>query len=321
MISVVIVGRNDNYGGDFESRLFATTRYNFAEFERRGIEAELIFVEWNPLSDRPWLSQDVAAAFPQARCFVVDGSVHRLISQNRYIKVFEYHAKNVGAKRAQGDWLLLTNPDNFFGSDVLDFLQAGAFSPDTFYRAGWIEIDDESDVDRTDLIDVHATDGRPYCRASGDFFFCAKSLFDRVGGFREDLTFTNTHKDSILCHAFYDVTKNVRKIGTTYHLKHTRDGAAKRRLQYDWKKVDRRPQDTFGLAGLCVETVNRPQISTLSLPDELLKEAKIRQPVEPIVPRDYRLSRRRRSGLENSVRRVVKTAIWQMRRRLFPSTH
>jgi len=315
MISVVIVGRNDNYGGDFETRLFATAHHNFREFERRGIEAELIFVEWNPLSDRALLSQDVAAAFPQARCFVVDGSVHRLISQNRYIKVFEYHAKNVGAKRARGDWLLLTNPDNFFGKDVLDFLQAGAFNPDTFYRAGWIEIDDESDVDRTDLIDVHATDRRPYCRASGDFIFCAKSLFERVGGFREDLTFTNTHKDSILCQAFFDLTKKVRKVGTTYHLKHARDEQSKRRVQYNWKKVDRSPQGTFGLSGYCVETSIGSRITELGLPAALLREANDRQPVEPCVPRAYLESRRHRSNLENSVRRVVKLAIWQMRRR------
>ena len=108
MISIVIVGRNDNYGGDFEDRLLATARYNLDELEKRGIEVELIFVEWNPLADRPLLSERIAATFSRARCIVVDAAVHRLISQNRYIKVFEYHAKNVGAKRAKGDWLLLT---------------------------------------------------------------------------------------------------------------------------------------------------------------------------------------------------------------------
>jgi len=320
MISIIIVGRNDNYGGDFEARLFATATYNLGELDRRGIDAELVFVEWNPLSDRPLLSPKVAAAFPQARCVVVDGAVHRLISMNRHVKVFEYHAKNVGAKRARSDWLLLTNPDNFFGRDVFDFLQEGAFDTDGFYRAGWIEIDDASDIDRADLVDVHTTDRRPYCRSSGDFFFCSKSLFERIGGFREDLTFTNTHKDSILCHAFYDVTRSVRKIGTTYHLRHARDGAAKRRLQYDWKKVDRRPQDRYGLSGICLETVQEPQISMLNLPDELLEEANNRPPVEPVVPRAYRPSHRRRSSLEKGLRLATKTAIWQMRRRFFPST-
>ena len=106
MISIVIVGRNDNYGGDFEGRLFATTQYNLDALATRGIANELIFVEWNPLPDRPLLSHKVASAFEQAHCIVVDGVVHRHVSRNRHIAVFEYHAKNVGARRASGRWLL-----------------------------------------------------------------------------------------------------------------------------------------------------------------------------------------------------------------------
>ena len=135
MISIVIVGRNDNYGGDFEGRLFATTQYNLDALATRGIANELIFVEWNPLPDRPLLSHKVASAFEQAHCIVVDGVVHRHVSRNRHIAVFEYHAKNVGARRASGRWLLLTNPDNYFGRNILDFLEQGALDPDTLYRA------------------------------------------------------------------------------------------------------------------------------------------------------------------------------------------
>jgi len=174
VISIVFVGRNDNYGGDFEQRLLSTAHHNMRRLTERGVEAELIFVEWNPIEEEPLLSEKVATAIPQARCFVVDGLVHRLISGNRHLKVFEYQAKNIGARQARGDWLLLMNPDNFFGDDILDFLQTGDFDPGTFYRAGWIDIESETDVNRTDLTDFYAYDAPPYPAALGDFFFCAK---------------------------------------------------------------------------------------------------------------------------------------------------
>jgi hypothetical protein len=294
MISIVIVGRNDNYGGDFEGRLFATTRYNLDAFAKRGIAHELIFVEWNPLPDRPLLSHKLAAAFDQARCIVVDGAVHRHVSRNRHIAVFEYHAKNVGAWRAQGRWLLLTNPDNYFGRNTLDFLERGGFDPDTLYRTGRIGISDPSALDDPGLCDSDPDAPPPYYFASGDFIFCSKSLFDRVGGFREDLAFTNTHKDSVFCRAAFDLTGQARKIGNTYHLQHMRDDHKKRRLQYDWGKVDRRPQADYGLSGGEVIEKTTERVTMLTLSAALLGEASLRKPPRPRVPRAYRRPRRLR---------------------------
>ncbi len=288
MISIIIAGRNDNYGGDFEGRLLATARYNLAELARRRVETELVFVEWNPLTDRPLLSERVAAAFDEARCIVVDGAVHRLFSRNRYVAVSEYHAKNVGARRARGDWLLLTNPDNFFGRTILDFLEAGAFDPETLYRAGWIEVDTAAEIDDPGLTDCYAADTPPYYYASGDFMLCTKRLFNSVGGFREDLTFTNTNKDSIFCCAAFEKTGRVMKNGNTYHLRHERDDVERRRLAYVWRRVDRTPQATYGLETGCIATALGPRITRLELTPELLAEANATPPVEPEVPEAYR---------------------------------
>jgi hypothetical protein len=297
LISIVIVGRNDNYGGDFEDRLLETTRYNIGELQRRGVEVELIFVEWNPLTDRPLLSEKVAAAFDPAQCIVVDEEVHRLVSQNRSIKVFEYHAKNVGAWRASGDWLLLTNPDDFFGKQIFDFLEGGVFDPDTLYRAGWIDIEDSCDVDRADAGDFYAEDPPPYYSASGDFIFCSRALFDRVGGFREDLAFTNTHKDSILCRALFDLTGRAQKIGNTYHLHHSRDLAGNRRVQYVWTKVDRSHQAHYGLSEGCVVSTIRPRITRLSLPAWVSRATNDNASAKPKVPLAYRKPVNFKSGV------------------------
>ncbi|MCY6379993.1 hypothetical protein [Hoeflea prorocentri] len=288
MISIVIVGRNDNYGGDFEDRLFSTSLYNLKALEARGVEAELVFVEWNPLPGRPLLSEKLLSTIDKARCIVVDASIHRLISENRHIKLFEYHAKNAGAARARGSWLLLTNPDNYFGDDVLEFLQKGNFETRMLYRAGWIDIEDASSLNDPSLSDNHASDIEPYCMASGDFIFCSRSLFHEIGGFREDLTFSNTHKDAIFCTAAFEHTAPVQKIGNTYHLSHGRPGQNIRRVDFDWRKVDRQPQDSFGLTGDDIITTQNDRLTTLTLPDHLQRAAMERTLPEPVVPQAYR---------------------------------
>ena len=174
---------------------------------------------------------------------------------------------------------------------MLDFLETGRFDPDTLYRAGWIDIADGSHVNDPDLSDVHADNPEPYCGSSGDFIFCSASLFNRVGGFREDLTFTNTHKDSIFCWSAFDQTGRIRKIGNTYHLNHDRPGHFSRRIEYRWQKVSRRRQKSSGLDDGSVISATSDRITKLTLPDHLLQIAQDKQPVEPKVPRPYRLKR------------------------------
>ena len=57
MLSIVLCGKNDNYGGHFDQRLILTLKYNLKQLKEKGVETEIIFVEWNPLPDRPLLSE------------------------------------------------------------------------------------------------------------------------------------------------------------------------------------------------------------------------------------------------------------------------
>jgi len=305
MISIVFVGRNDNYGGDFDARLLSTTRHNTCALEARGIAYEIVFVEWNPLPNRRLLSELICTEFAAARCFVVDGEIHRLVSCNRHIAVLEYHAKNVGARMARGQWLLLTNPDNYLGREILDFLGNGPPDPDTLYRAGRINIDDAREIDAPDRIDPFRRDPPPFIQGSGDFALCSQHLFTRIGGFREDLAFTNTHKDSIFCHAVYDLTAKAQKIGKTFHLRHARDDATRRRIEYAWHQVPRTAQPTFGLEGVCVEEPYAATITRLRLRDELVAEAEARAVPHPRVPRAYRIPRIQRLKAHPLVRKAV----------------
>jgi hypothetical protein len=272
----------------------------------RGITHEIVFVEWNPVPDRPLLSDTLRAAIAGVRCVVVDRAVHRFVSRNRRIAVFEYHAKNVGARYARGAWLLLTNPDNYFGGDVLDFLAHGARDPDTLYRAGRADVGRVDEVDAAGVTDAYPNDPPPFIASSGDFAFCSAALFARLGGYREDLAFTNTHKDSIFCHAVDDLTGKVRKIGTTFHLRHTKDDAARRRLEYAWRQVDRSPQTTFGLDGCCVADAAAPNVTHLRLRADLAERARTRSVPRGRVPPPYRIPTMRRFKRHPLVQTLVR---------------
>ncbi len=301
MISIVLTGRNDNYGGHFEERLLDTVRHNTSGLEARGVPFEVVYVEWNPLPETAPLAERVAAEFPAARCFVVDPLAHRHLCGNRNIGVMEYHAKNVGARRARGDMILITNPDNYFGAGVLDLL-AGSFDEDTLYRAARVDITDPSEVDAAHRTEAYAEDPAPFGWGAGDFTLCSRSLWERAGGYREDLRFTNTHKDAILVNALFDVTARAVKSGTTYHLVHGREAEASRRVAYVWQAADRTPQATYGHEDILVPRSVGERLTWLDLRPDLREDAQRREVPVPHTPTALRLPPR--PFLKRSLKRL-----------------
>lgn len=290
MISIVITGRNDNYGGHFEERLLDTMRHNTRGLEQRRVSFEVVYVEWNPLPDTPPLAHQVAEACAAARCYIVDPLVHRHLCDNENIGVMEYHAKNVGARRARGDTILITNPDNYFGESVLDLL-AGTLDDDTLYRAARMDITDVARVDDPQATEAFADDPPPYTWGAGDFTLCGRELFERAGGYREDLRFTNTHKDAVLVQTLDDLGARAVKAGATFHVVHEREAEANRRIQFAWQAVDRTPQAHYGHEDILVATPQGERLTLLELRPDLRAAAQLREPPAPEVPPAYRLAR------------------------------
>ncbi len=114
-LSIVVVGRNDNYGGDFSLRLKTTFDWNLSLFPN----AELIYVEWNPIkeneSDCHWITE----AYPNAKCFIVPNEIHKTLITTKNFPILEYFAKNVGIRKASGDWIILVNADVLIGPDFI----------------------------------------------------------------------------------------------------------------------------------------------------------------------------------------------------------
>src|SRR5688572_11058918 len=134
-LSIIAVGRNDDYGKDFSKRLDTFLRH-LARLDHMypGL-FELIFVEWNPPPEKPPLAKAFDwSRFSQARIITVTPDRHRTIPFHDRTYLFEYFAKNVGVRRAQGDYVLVTNPDIIFSDELFAFFATKPFVPETFYR-------------------------------------------------------------------------------------------------------------------------------------------------------------------------------------------
>ena len=120
-LSLVVTTRNDNHGGDMLRRfqLFAETLLEQAN--RHSLAGELIVVEWNP-PPGPRL-HEVVKLRVKSDCFAirfieVPPEVHRAIRNADVIPLFQMIGKNVGIRRARGEFVLATNPDLLFSDSV-----------------------------------------------------------------------------------------------------------------------------------------------------------------------------------------------------------
>lgn len=217
-ITGVLVGRNDDYMPDFRARLHATIEWN-----TRHLLDEVIFVEWNPPPDRELLSTGLTEKFPHLRAYVVPPEVHRAVCHNPNLNLMEYHAKNVGIRRARTPWVVATNGD-------------AAFGPDTMYRVARTPVSDET-IWVTRRVDVNwggaqresvrALECLNYQRmlfdiplGTGEFLLASKRMWERARGYDESLTRHRLGCDErgtaqMLAHG-----AQLRKAGYIFHLDH-----------------------------------------------------------------------------------------------------
>ena len=121
-LSVVAVSRNDNHGGRLSYRMQKFVDGFIAQCKRHHLNAELILVEWNPPEERPFLHQ--ALKFPKdlgpcsIRIVQVPPELHKKYKHSESLPLFQMIGKNVGIRRAKGQFVLATNIDILF-SDPL----------------------------------------------------------------------------------------------------------------------------------------------------------------------------------------------------------
>jgi hypothetical protein len=164
-LSVVSVTRNDDHGINMRGRTQHFVTGFIEQCRRHQLNAELILVEWNPPADRPPLEDtlewpdDFGPA--QVRIIRVPADVHAQFAHSESLPLFQMIGKNVGIRRARGQFVLATNVDILFDDALVRYVR-GQLKPGTMLR-----------IDRYDVPSDIAT-GAPFEQVLAD---CASRFF------------------------------------------------------------------------------------------------------------------------------------------------
>ena len=151
-ISFVVVSRNDNHGGDMLKRMRIFTKGLIHQCNKFKLDAELLFVEWNPEKSKIGLKDIVP--LPQdgdelsIRFIEVPNELHRQLNNSDKIDLFQMIGKNVGIRRAKGSFIICTNVDLLF-SDALFKTLVNPLDPNSIYRANRCDIPQEIDESKS----------------------------------------------------------------------------------------------------------------------------------------------------------------------------
>lgn len=145
-VSVVVTSRNDNHGGDPLARLQACIDSLIRQARVHDLRVEFILVEWNPPQDRAPL-RDVLSLPGRTpgfalRVITVPARLHDELPNAEVLPLFQMIAKNVGIRRASGDYILATNIDVVLSEELAGLL-AGPLRDDVLYRAWRFDIPPE----------------------------------------------------------------------------------------------------------------------------------------------------------------------------------
>ncbi|HRO74664.1 MAG TPA: hypothetical protein PLP27_00780 [Crocinitomicaceae bacterium] len=143
-LSIVVVSRNDNHGGDLTKRTSAFVNSVYVQAKKYKLQTELIFVEWNPLADKPYLKDVLPLPheneFVSLRFIIVSKEIHDTYRNGATIPLYQMIGKNVGIRRAKGAFVLCTNVDILFSDKNFEFLAEKKLQKGTYYRANRCDI-------------------------------------------------------------------------------------------------------------------------------------------------------------------------------------
>jgi hypothetical protein len=151
-LSIVATTRNDNHGGDLLKRTKAFLKSVYVQAKKFSFPVELIIVEWNPPADRPLLKEVLPnpdeSTPVRLKYVVVPNELHQTYRFADALALYQMIAKNVGIRRAEGEFVLCTNIDILFTDECFETIVQRNLMRGKFYRANRCDVPKEVlDVD------------------------------------------------------------------------------------------------------------------------------------------------------------------------------
>jgi len=233
-VSVIFAARSDDYGQGFIGRAQNFIDSFAFESHKYGLCAEIVIADWESqvpgqLYERiVWPSTLLGGGrvitVPEGTAvasqvlsperlerYLPSAELRDRVLEFGELPMYEYLAKNVGARRARAPWLLICNPDSVISSEIVEFISRQQLEPTHFYRAYRVagrELKPRSVPPSEILAEVASTlpvfvggttfltdTSQAYIHESGDFLLVSREDFEAVGGCPEAPF--NTHLDSM----------------------------------------------------------------------------------------------------------------------------
>jgi hypothetical protein len=134
--SFIVATRNDNHGGNMRKKnQFFINRWIY-HVKKYNLNCELIIVDWNSkVTLRKILKSSLLKNNQIIKIIEVPNQIHKKFENSKKINFFQMIAKNVGARRANGKFLIFTNIDIVFSEEFFYYLKNNTIMEKIIYRA------------------------------------------------------------------------------------------------------------------------------------------------------------------------------------------
>lgn len=136
-LSVIAASRNDNHGENLDQRTNLFIKSLADNCKKYQIKSELILVEWNQIPNTKTLSERlnlISNEFLNSKIITVSQDLHLKFPNSDRLKFFQMIAKNVGIRRASGEFILATNIDVIMNQKIYEFIAHKKLEQNTIYR-------------------------------------------------------------------------------------------------------------------------------------------------------------------------------------------
>ena len=254
-LSVVIASRNDAYAGGMLRRLQVSINAFISQMERFDLPSELVLVDWNPPAGKAlWKALEWPTVMRRCsiRVITVPPRLHATLPFADRLPILIHRARNVGIRRALGEFVLPTSPDILFSNELAAWFARRELDPMCMYRLARRDVPEEAlRYESTDkrlrfcrkhVQRVHTRDssqrieGLPhlFTNGAGDFTLLSRDMYVRLHGIPEEREFHSMHFDSVFCFMAYAAGAREVELGAPLRIYHVDHGTPSWRAEGSW---------------------------------------------------------------------------------------
>lgn len=140
-ISIVLGGRNDDYGGKelFSLRHKAFISYHTYYFKKFLLDYEIVIIDYNPVpKKKSFIEEFNWDEFNNVIKIEVSNLEHKKLTRNSEYPYFGNIVFNKGATFAQGNFLLALNVDSYLSPELIEYLSYQNLDKNYFFRTDLI---------------------------------------------------------------------------------------------------------------------------------------------------------------------------------------